>query len=527
MPRFVILLACATVALAADKWTEYIAGPFHVLSDAGDKPARERLAELEQLRFVLGTLVGVTHGKNDLDTTWPVDLFLFSTQREYGPHALGTPLIDGGSATLCASPADINGLPRDLVRALTLLLLHDNLGRMPAVSETALADLLSTLKVSATRVTVGDPLTQVELPPDRWRAWAKLHMLATVGDYSGKVRVYLGNLAQGVDEPTAARNAFDITMAELDRRVDAYVRAATFASIPMAGAAFNPAHDFVEKTVEPAAIAAMLAELSAGGKNFPAESPRGLIKKGTRPAYELAAKANPKWGEPYFRMAALETTTLAKIATLKKATTLEPRNSKYWQALAEAQVGAEQFADAAKSWIAAERCAPTDAERERIHQAKLDIDERRVEFDIAEKRRKADEAARELQRIKDASAAEVHQAEAAANKRLGTDPAVAKRAVAWWEDPTGQKVEGQLTRVDCLPGNVLRLTVQLPGGSAKSPLLVKVLIRDLNQLTVNGAEEARFGCGIQKPVRKIKLVHNGKADAKQGTAGDVMVVEFP
>jgi hypothetical protein len=315
--------------------------------------------------------------------------------------------------------------------------------------------------------------------------------------------------------------------------VDAYVRAANFAGVPMTGAALSPAHDFVEKPVDAAAIAAMLAELSAGGKSFTPESPRGLLEKGTRPAYELAAKANPKWGEPYFRMAALETTPLAKIATLKKATTLEPRNAKFWQGLAEAQVAAEQFADAAKSWVAAERSAPTNAERERIHQAKLDIDERRVEADIAEKKRKADEAARELQRIKDASAAEIHQAEAAANKRLGTDPAVAKRAVAWWEDPTGQTVEGQLTRVDCLPGNVLRLTVQLPGGNTsgtppgKNLLLAKVLIRDLNQLTVHGAEEARFGCGIQKPARKIKLVHNGKADAKQGTAGDVMVVEFP
>ena len=49
-----------------------------------------------------------------------------------------------------------------------------------------------------------------------------------------------------------------------------------------------------------------MAEIAAGGKNFPPESPRGLVAKNNRPALELAAKANPRWGEPYFRLAALE-----------------------------------------------------------------------------------------------------------------------------------------------------------------------------------------------------------------------------
>jgi hypothetical protein len=125
-------------------------------------------------------------------------------------------------------------------------------------------------------------------------------------------------------------------------------------------------------------------------------------------------------------------------------------------------MAAEQFADSAKSWAAAERSAASPAERDRIRQARLDVEDRRAEAEVAEKKRKAEEAARELQRIKDSAAAEVHAAEDAANKRLGQNPTAIKNAIAWWEDPTGTKVEGSLTRVDCLNGP-LRLTVTSGG----------------------------------------------------------------
>ena len=56
------LVLLASSASAAD-WTEYRFGPFRVVSNAGDKAARERLTEMEQTRFVLGNLLG----KTDLD----------------------------------------------------------------------------------------------------------------------------------------------------------------------------------------------------------------------------------------------------------------------------------------------------------------------------------------------------------------------------------------------------------------------------------------------------------------------------
>jgi hypothetical protein len=514
---FRIALAAALLAASASAagWTEYRSGPFHVLSDAGDSRARERLNEMEQLRYALAAILD----KKDLDTIFPVDVLLFSSAREYGPHALAKPFVDGGSATLSAWSAD-TPLPRDWLRGITRLLIDQNAGRMPESIETAVCDLFSTIKVSGPKISLGAPLPSGELPPERMRAWAKLQMLATDADYSGKLRVYLNNLQQGGDEDAAIRNAFDLTLAKLNALVDAYARAGNFEAASVPGRALNPNRDFIEKPVEMAAMNALFAELAAAGKSFPPDSPRGLLAKGTRPALELAVKANPRWGEPHVKLAALETNAVSKVLELKTATTLEPRNAAYWQALAEAQAAANLYADAAKSWSAAEHAAPNDDERARIHQARLDLEERRSDFDAAEKKRIAEEKAAELQRIKDAAAAEVHAAEAAANEKLGLRPRPAN-VVAWWDDAQGEKVAGTLTQVDCLNGQ-LRLTIQKDGGAA-----VRLLIRDPNKLVVEGTGEANLGCGVQRPPRKIRLQHDGKPDAKLATSGDIAVVEFP
>jgi hypothetical protein len=505
-------LLLALPAFAAN-WTEYRSGPFHVISSAGDRAARERLTELEQLRHVLGTELG----KNDLQTVWPVKLVLFPTQREYGPYSLPQPFVDGGSATLASWTAD-KPLPQDWLRALTRRLIEDNAGRMPEATETGLCDLFSTIQVNATKVSIGAP------PSERSRAWAKLQMLATQPEFAGRFHIYLNNLQQGADESVSVRNSFDVPLKELESRVDAYVKAGTFAPAAASGLTLNPNRDFVETLIPESAMNDLFAELKSQGTDFPPDSPRGLLAKGTRPALELAVKANPRWAEPHVKLAALESEPAAMIKELKAAADLEPRNSGYWQVLAQAQTAAEQYADADKSWMLAERSAANDAERDRIHQTRIDFEEQRAAFEIAEKKRLAEERAAELQRIKDSAAAEVHAAELAANQRMG-GLKEGQSATAWWTDPDGQKLSGTLTRVDCMTDS-MRLTVQ-PASSTAAGAAVRLMIRDPNKLTVKGTGQAEFICGVQKPARKINLVHDGKADAKLTTAGDVLVVEFP
>ncbi|HEX5430589.1 MAG TPA: hypothetical protein VFW83_01380 [Bryobacteraceae bacterium] len=512
-----VLLALPVTSTAwAANWTEYRNGPLHVISDAGNHDARARLDEMEQLRYVLGKFLG----KDNLETVWPIDLVLFDGQREYGPHALSQPFTEGGSATLAAWTADAP-LPHDFLRALTRQFIEDNSARMPEELETALCDLFSTIQVDGTKVDLGAPPGPNELPPDRMRAWAKLQMLATQDQYNGTLRVYLNNFQQGGDEEVAAHNAFGITAAELNRRADAYLRAGNFKAAPVfATETVNPNRDFIEARVPESAITELMNELKANGKTFPPESPRGEFAKGTRVSLELAISANPRWAEPHAKLAALETDPAEKIKELKAAANLEPRNSGYWQALAVAEAGAKQYADADKSWTKAERNAPNAAGRARIHQARVEMDNQRAAFEVAERKRQELADAQALQRVKDQAMAEIHAAEAAANAKNGGLKPGAK-PVPWFTDPRGKTLTGKLTRVDCLKNNSLRLTIRPPSGPS-----VKLLVRDPNNLDVRGGQ-VQFACGAQRPARTIKLVHDGKADAKSGTAGDVSMVEFP
>jgi hypothetical protein len=497
-------------------WTEYQSGPFRVVSDAGDR-ARTRLIELEQLRHALESFLG----KGELTTVWPIEIVLFPNPREYGPHAPPRLLVDGPDATLGAWMAE-TPLPHDLLREITRQLIEDNAGRMPEPVEQALGDLMASIQIMKDgKVTLGAAPGAGEFPEERMRAWAKIQMLATLPEFSGKLWVYLNNLQQGGEESMATHNAFGMTPAELDQRAEAYFSAGHFAAVPVVGAPVNPSRDFVERRMPDAGAAALLEDLKADGKDFPPESPRGLLMQGTRESLAAAVKANPKWAEPHVALAGLEYDPVEKAKELKLAAALEPRNSEIWQALAVAQTDSQLFADAEKSWVMAERNAVDDAAKARLRKARLDLAESRVDFEMRQKKRKAEAEANELEQVKKAAEARIHAAEDAANRRNGPlKPGTT--VVPWWNDQEGEKLSGTLTRVDCLNGDALRLTVQPPAGAA-----VRLMIPDSHNLAVKGANEVKFACGIQKPAKAINLVHDGKPDAQQGTVGNVHTVELP
>ncbi len=520
------VLVVLLTASAQAGWIEYDNGPFRVISDAGNKSARDRLNEMEQLRHALGVLLGQDSlgvggpQEKQLQTVWPLEVVLFSNTQQYAPHALKRPFIEGGSAMLSAWTSD-RPMPQDFLRELTRMLIDQNSGHLPQKTETALCDLFSTISVKGTKVMLGAPLAAGELPPDRLHEWAKIQLLATGPDYSGKIRIYLNNLQGLGDADLATRNAYGMTPKQLDQKIDDYVRAGNFQASQVDGEAINPNTDFVEKPVSQDAMDEVFGELAADGKNFPPDSPRGLVAKGTRPALELAIKANPRWAEPHVRLADLETDPVTKVKDLQDATKLEPRNPDNWQALAKAQIAAHLYAGADKSWSAAMRAAGSDAERARIEKVRLDTDAQRAAYEAAEKKRIAAEQAAELQKIKDATAAEIHAAEDAENKKLGGLPP-GEKPQQWWSDPEGEKLSGTLTRVDCLAGGPLRLTIHIDGGGA-----IRLLIRDPNQLTVASNQGVKFSCGITRPQRKIKVTYTVKTDAKFNTVGDISMVEFP
>src|SRR5439155_989484 len=98
---------------------------------------------------------------------------------------------------------------------------------------------------------------------------------------------------------------------------------------------------------------------------------------------------------------------------------------------------------------AADRAAVNDEERTTFHSARLNLDQQRLDFAAAEKKRIADEKQRELDRLRDEAMIRIRAAEAKVNRPL--DPG--QKVEEWWDgtQPTA-KLKGKLERVDCLSG---------------------------------------------------------------------------
>jgi hypothetical protein len=151
-----------------------------------------------------------------------------------------------------------------------------------------------------------------------------------------------------------------------------------------------------------------------------------------------------------------------------------------------------------------------------MRQARLSVDGQRLDFEAEEKRRQAEQDARELEQLKDQAREHLHAVEA----KYNGDTKPATDAVPWWDgpQPTG-KIVGNLKQVDCL-GKQARLIVE--GADHKT---VKLLVGDPGKIVISGTNHAQLGCGIQKP-RHVTIEYFPKADARLATAGEVATIEF-
>lgn len=498
----------ASAAMAAD-WTEYKDGPFRVISNAGDGDARKILTEMEQLRFVLGGMLGKDPiRREELDATWPIVLVLFDDPKDRAAYALPTPFVEGGSANLSTTPSP------EWRSAIATQFIEANAGRMPQAIETALADLFSTIEVRTTRVAIGGPVKG--LSGARQREWAKLHMIATRPEYAGRFRVYLKNL-QGGDPDLAAVNTYDVKKAELDRRMNEYADAGAFQAVEVFGEAITTSKEFYERRMPQAEVDALLAELKAAGKSLPPDSARGLAKQNTRESLYAAIGLNAKWAGPHAQLAALFADAKSKVAPLTKATQLEPRNVSYWEGLARAQSDAGMFVEASKSWISAERAAGTDEEKNRLHQERANIEEQRVEAELARAREAKDEQERELRRVMAESEARVKAAADRANRENAANATFTSGVtVKFGEMNNGTRIAGRLIEVECVD-KIFKLNIQQPNSS-----IATVLVRQNPE--VDG--KPVFACGAVDPARRIEVAHNNKADVRWNTVGEVETYEL-
>ncbi|MBZ5617445.1 MAG: hypothetical protein LAQ69_01740, partial [Acidobacteriia bacterium] len=444
---------------------------------------------------------------------------------------------------------------------LTRLFLKSNTTQMPPAFEHGLVEFLSTFQVTGIRITVGAPPPQPDLD------WARVHLLVVDPEYFGKLRVLLYNLRKGVDEDPAFRNAFGKGRAEIEAQAKQHLAAGNFQTTSLSSRPMAEA-DFPEKQISEADVRLARADLLAGSQSAAdyesllrdhvkvaeAEEGLGLLalhnhrndearghfaaateagsasarcfieyaklepdnEKATQ-ALLRAAGINPKLEEPFVLMAERDTDPRKRLAHWKAATERNPRNPSYWQALADCYLADHNYAEAAKAWRGGEQAATDPAERQRMHQARMSIEQQRLDYEEAEKRRQVEEDARELEKLKAQARAEVHALEAKANSGA---PKPDPKAVPWWDGPAPSgKLKGNLKQVDCL-GKQARLLVE--GEDRK---IVKLLVTDPGQIAISGGGEQSLGCGVQK-ARRVTIEYFPKPNARLATVGEVATIEF-
>ncbi len=538
----------ALAAAADDRWIEARSGPFQILSNAGEKPAREALNVLEQMRYELG----VALGKEDLKTIWPIRIVVWKAN-----PAAPVLIRDNYTGAVTAGAP----IPPACMRECVRILIESNAGRMPAGIESGLVSFYSTVQAVGTRVTLGEPPP----PGERNFEWARIHLLVTNPNYAGRLRVLLYNLQRTAELEPAFRNAFSKSVAEVDQQARASLASSKFETVVVGGQPLNPNRDFLVRTAEAPLGVIALADLRQDAAAYqalaaaaPAVAHEGLAflalrakhddearkefhaatEAGStsarawyesarlepdavkaRASLQKAAELNTSWGEPYALLASLETDPSRKLEWLKRAAALDPRNSSKWRAVAELYQRHHKYAEAAKAWNAAEDAAADDAERDGIRKEREGIAEQVVEAEIAQRRLQEEERQRDLQRVKDAAMAEVRAAEKRAN---AAQPRAATGKVEQMEigaAPSG-KVHGQIAQIDCM-GRMARLVVRTADGKQ-----VRLLVRDPKTVVVLSGGELSLACGAQRTPRTASIEYQPGANAKLGTAGEVVTVNY-
>lgn len=479
--------------------------------------------EAEQLRQAFATLTGV----QDPISVWPIRVVVSKGGTETRPELSRDSYISRAGST---------PLTREWMAGCVRVLIDSNLNRLAPGVENGLISLLSTLQIKGTYLTLGAPPP----PAERTADWARLHMLATDPELAGRFRVFLNNLMQGASLETAYRNAFEKTVAEMDRKAQEYLAAGKFGTAPLSGRALSP-RDFTVREVPPEEGRAFMADLAgteaaynaiaspfkeeglcwltkskqwceaavkAGSKNA-----RAWAGVGTVEALTKATELNPLWPEPWFRLGELSQYPERRVAAFRKAATLARRDAGLWTKLAIELQSANQYPEAAKAWTNAQLAAVSDADRELLAQERRDVESRRADFEAAERKRIADERERELQRLKDAAMTEIRTAEARANAEMQKGGAKPTKVEEWWEDGSGpkEKADGTLTRVDCVKSGA-RWIIRTDAGKS---LVLKV--PDPTKIVVVGSSHKDVGCGPQRPAAHVSVEY---------AAGELKVVRF-
>jgi hypothetical protein len=548
MYRVLFLGLLPWLLAADDHWVKFVAGSFEVWTDGATRAAREDLVRFEEFRHALGQVVG----EQDLQTPQPVRVLVFKNSTGW---TTSTPVAQGRDTY--AIVLDEKTLPGpDILTELTRLFLDANTNRMPAAFEHGLIEFFSTLHVNGIRITAGSPPPQPDLD------WARIHLLVADPEYYGKLRVLLYNLRKGVADDPAYRNAFGKSAAEIEAQTKAHFAAGNFPTTTLSSRPMSP-NDFAERQVSDSDARLARADLLAGSQSAMeyeallgdhakvAEADEGLgllalreqRREEARRHFEAATVAgsssarcyieyaklepdnekatqallraagiNSKLDEPFALMAARDTDPAKRLAHWKAAAERNPRNASYWQALAEAYLADNNFADAGKAWDQGAQAATDPAERARMRAARASIEQQRLDFEDAKRRKEA----AEVEKLKQHAQSDLHALE-----EKYREPTAGQEKPVPWSDfprPSG-KLIGLLKQVDCLGGKT-RLVVE--GDDHK---IAKLLLTDPGKVAIIGGGDQTLNCGPQK-ARRVTIEYFPKADSRLATAGEIATIEF-
>jgi hypothetical protein len=176
------------------------------------------------------------------------------------------------------------------------------------------------------------------------------------------------------------------------------------------------------------------------------------------------------------------------------------------------------------SYRNAERAAADETERASIERRRREYEQSKLDLVAAQKKKEEEEKQRELQKLKDEALARVRAADSKANAQLQANATQSNAAPVAWSDlnPSGKvpdgKFEGKLERVDCV-GKETRISVR----AGRSLMRLNA---EPSKLVLAGAGEMTLVCGVQKKPRDVAIEYFTRADAKAGTAGDAVRIDF-
>jgi hypothetical protein len=518
--------------LGAESWQKINAGPFEIYSTGEMKAAKAMLGTLEQLRGQVGDLTGLSDPK----PLWPIRIVVNKGQKAT-PLALTTTAY-----TMALGEAKLGRAEK---RAIVKVLLDTNAGPLAMGLEEGLLEVLSSLEAERTRVYIGAPPPVEQQTED----WVLMEYLVTNELYRGRIRVFLGNLMKGTDQPTALRNAFEKDEKAL--REEAAAARKTFAEVNYPARPILPERDYRARDIEQAAgrLQLAIAQLSDSAQRenarrvcsaqsavdpeaqacvavayeldkkldlaaMEAEKALGLhrmlylaaVGQGDRLKHQqhlfTLLQLKPVYPQAALAFASKENDPAKAYKALKDAAGAALRDAAYQAALAQWAQRAGLYVEEAKAWAAAERAAVDPERKQQLRQARLDAQDRRYEAE-AQARREAEEARlRDIERVKQESMRRIREAEAKARGQMEPlEPG--EKVEKWWDgDQPERYATGLLARVDCLGGGKAKFAIRESMGALS--------VYDVDNpsklvLSGTGAATFQFSCGVQKQPRKVKV----------------------